>query len=154
MAKTTDYVREAFLFRWNLLVFLGGVAAAALAPVPGVLLPLVAAGLTYLAGLISIPRFVRRSMRRSRTRAGGRTDAAPELSASLVDMLQSLPAMARRAFQRLHARRDARHRGGRAGPPRLRPRRPRRSARPGSTDCSGSPAPAGVKSSLVASCRR
>ena len=36
----------------------GGAAAAALTPVAGVLLPLVAAGeLTYLAGLVSIPRF-------------------------------------------------------------------------------------------------
>src|SRR6185312_2267481 len=50
-AGMPDYLKEAFLFRWNLLFFLGGVAAAALTPVAGVLLPLVAAGeLTYLAG--------------------------------------------------------------------------------------------------------
>ena len=53
-----DYLKEAFLFRWNLLLFLGGTAAAALTPLAPVLLPLVAAGeLTYLAGLVSIPRF-------------------------------------------------------------------------------------------------
>ena len=53
-----DYLREAFLFRWNILFFLGGAAAAALTPIAGVLLPLVAAGeLTYLTGLVSIPRF-------------------------------------------------------------------------------------------------
>ena len=52
------YLKEAFLFRWNLLFFLGGTAAALLTPVAGVLLPLVAAGeLTYLTGLVSIPRF-------------------------------------------------------------------------------------------------
>ena len=52
------YLKEAFLFRWNLLFFLGGTAAAALMPMTGVLLPLVAAGeLTYLAGLLSVPRF-------------------------------------------------------------------------------------------------
>ena len=39
-----DYLKEAFLFRWNLLFFLGGTAAAALTPLAGVLLPLVAAG--------------------------------------------------------------------------------------------------------------
>ena len=51
-------MREAFFFRWNLLFFLGGVAGAALPPMSTVLLPLVAAGeLTYLAGLLSIPRF-------------------------------------------------------------------------------------------------
>ena len=54
----SDYLKEAFLFRWNLLLFGGGVAAAALTPVAAVLLPLVAAvELTYLAGLVSIPRF-------------------------------------------------------------------------------------------------
>src|SRR6266571_442424 len=54
----SDYLKEAFLFRWNLLFFLGSTAAAALTPVSGILLPLVAAGeLTYLAGLVSIPRF-------------------------------------------------------------------------------------------------
>src|SRR5438094_4846173 len=57
-AGMPDYLREAFFFRWNLLFFLGGAAAAALTPVAGVLLPLVAAGeLTYLTGLVSIPRF-------------------------------------------------------------------------------------------------
>jgi hypothetical protein len=43
-AGMPGYLKEAFLFRWNLLLFLGGVAAAALTPVAGVLLPLVAAG--------------------------------------------------------------------------------------------------------------
>ena len=57
-AGVPDYLKEAFLFRWNLLFFLGSTAAAALTPVSGILLPLVAAGeLTYLAGLVSIPRF-------------------------------------------------------------------------------------------------
>ena len=57
-ARMADYLKEAFFFRWNLLLFLGGAAAAALTPVAGVLLPLVAAGeLTYLTGLVSVPRF-------------------------------------------------------------------------------------------------
>src|SRR5215211_4374998 len=57
-AGMPDYLKEAFLFRWNLLFLLGGAAAAAMTPLAPVLLPLVAAGeLTYLAGLVSIPRF-------------------------------------------------------------------------------------------------
>src|SRR5438128_11088538 len=57
-AGMSDYLKEAFLFRWNLLFLLGGTAAAALTPLAGVLLPLVAAGeLSYLTGLISLPRF-------------------------------------------------------------------------------------------------
>ena len=55
------YLKEAFLFRWNLLFLLGGTAAAALTPLAPVLLPLVGAGeLAYLAGLISMPPFPRR----------------------------------------------------------------------------------------------
>src|SRR2546430_12425021 len=51
-----DYLKEAFLFRWNLLFLLGGTAAAALTPLATVLLPLVAAGeLAYLTGLVSAP---------------------------------------------------------------------------------------------------
>src|SRR5689334_24403806 len=57
-ASTSEYLKEAFLFRWNLLLFLGGTAAAALTPLAPVLLPLVGAGeLAYLAGLVSVPRF-------------------------------------------------------------------------------------------------
>ena len=57
-AGLVDYLKHAFLFRWNLLFFGGGVAAAALMPMTGALLPLIAAGeLTYLAGLVSQKRF-------------------------------------------------------------------------------------------------
>ena len=54
----TDYVREAFFFRWNLLAFGGSAMAVALTPLGPILLPLVVAGeLAYLTGLVSIPRF-------------------------------------------------------------------------------------------------
>jgi hypothetical protein len=105
-AGMADYLREAFLFRWNLLFFLGGAAAAALTPVAGVLLPLVAAGeLTYLAGLIRMPRF--RAAIDAKVHGQGRSkpDAVPaEPQPSLVAMLGGLPADARRRFERLHAR--------------------------------------------------
>src|SRR5213594_4327630 len=72
-----DYLREAFLFRWNILFFAGGLAAAALTPVAGVLLPLVAAGeLTYLAGLVSVPRF--------RAAIAAKTHAAAKAGASVA----------------------------------------------------------------------
>ena len=35
------YLKEAFLFRWNVLLFLGGAAAALLSPWPDIFLPLV-----------------------------------------------------------------------------------------------------------------
>src|ERR671931_1418809 len=103
-AGMADYLKEAFLFRWNLLFFLGGAAAAALTPLAPVLLPLVAAGeLTYLAGLVSIPRF--RAAIDAKVHAAGRPAVeAPPPPVSIVAMLQDLPAAARTRFQRLHAR--------------------------------------------------
>lgn len=107
-AQMKDYLKEAFLFRWNLLFFLGGTAAAALTPLAPVLLPLVgAAELTYLAGLVSIPRF-RAAIDARKHKA--LTDAAPAGSApaappvSLVSMLAGLPSESRSRFERLHAR--------------------------------------------------
>ena len=106
-AGMPDYRKEAFLFRWNLLFFLGGAAAAALTPLAGVLLPLVAAGeLTYLAGLVSLPRF--RSAIDAKVHAIGASGedrpANPPPQVSLVPMLKGLPADARTRFERLHAR--------------------------------------------------
>jgi hypothetical protein len=103
-----DYLKEAFLFRWNLLFLLGGTAAAALTPLAGVLLPLVAAGeLTYLTGLVSIPRF--RSAIDAKVHAAGKSAAAGGATAgppavSLVTMLTGLPPEARARFEKLHAR--------------------------------------------------
>ena len=100
------YLREAFLFRWNLLLFLGGSAAAVLTPIPGVLLPLVAAGeLTYLAGLVSRPRF-RAAVDAKRHAGGTPAVKVPPLPRErpIVGMLQGLPAEARQRFERLHAR--------------------------------------------------
>jgi len=102
-----DYLREAFLFRWNLLFFLSSAAAAALTPAPGVLLPLVAAGeLSYLAGLVSMPRF--RAAIDAKVHAGGQasTTAADPATPppSLLSLLGGLPGDARKRFERLHAR--------------------------------------------------
>jgi hypothetical protein len=105
-AGMSDYLKEAFLFRWNLLFFAGGAAAAALTPLAGVLLPLVAASeLTYLAGLVSIPRF--RAAINAKVHAASRpADAAApaQPAVSLVTMLEGLPAASRSRFQRLHGR--------------------------------------------------
>jgi len=105
-ASMPDYLREAFLFRWNLLLFLGGTAAAVMTPLAPVLLPLVAAGeITYLTGLVSIPRF--RAAVDAKVHAANAAAAPappPPPSVSLVTMLGGLPTDARTRFQRLHAR--------------------------------------------------
>jgi hypothetical protein len=102
-----DYLKEAFLFRWNLLFFLGGAAAAALTPVAAALLPLVAAGeLAYLTGLVSVPKF--RAAIDAKVHGAGQGDTGAtgpsQPSASLLTMLAELPADARTRFQRLHTR--------------------------------------------------
>ena len=106
-AGMSDYLKEAFLFRWNLLFLLGGAAAAALTPLAGVLLPLVAAGeLSYLTGLVSLPRF--RAAIDAKVYAAGKaataTAPAPPPTVSLVTMLKGLPSDARGRFEKLHAR--------------------------------------------------
>jgi len=105
-AGMSDYLKEAFLFRWNLLFLFGGVAAAAMTPLAPVLLPLVAAGeLTYLTGLVSIPRFraaIDAKVHAAGKAAAGSAPAPPPVS--LVAMLGGLPGDARTRFQRLHAR--------------------------------------------------
>lgn len=105
-ATTSDYLKEAFLFRWNLLFFIGGTAAAVLTPIAPVLLPLVGAGeLAYLAGLISVPRFRAAIDAKVHARRQGATIAAPAVPApSLTTMLSSLPSESRSRFERLHAR--------------------------------------------------
>ena len=105
-AGMPDYLKEAFFFRWNLLLFLGGVAGAALTPLAPVLLPLVGAGeLAYLAGLVSVPRFRAAIDAKRHAARQGQTAAAPSAPApSLIEMLGGLPGEARTRFERLHAR--------------------------------------------------
>lgn len=99
------YLKEAFLFRWNVLFLLGAGAAAAMTPLAPVLLPLVAAGeLAYLTALISVPRFRAAIDAKAHAGAGGEAPAKAAPPVSLVAMLSGLPRDARGRFERLHAR--------------------------------------------------
>jgi len=103
-AGIKDYLKEAFLFRWNMLFFLGGIAAAAIGPLPDVTIPLVFAGeLAYLTALTSLPRF--RAAIDAKVHAAHRTTPAQETATpSLVIMLAGLPGELRKRFEQLHAR--------------------------------------------------
>jgi hypothetical protein len=103
-AGLMDYLKAAFFFRWNVLFFFGGLAAATIAPLPDVTIPIVLAGeLTYLGALISIPRF--RAAIDAKVHSARGTAAAPATAApSLVVMLAGLPGEARKRFEQLHAR--------------------------------------------------
>ena len=103
-AGLKDYLKEAFFFRWNMLFFLGGLAAAAIGPLPDVTFPLVVAGeLAYLGALTSLPRF-RAAIDAKVHAAQGTQAAAPTPIPSLVVMLAGLPGDARKRFEQLHAR--------------------------------------------------
>lgn len=101
------YLREAFLFRWNLLLFLGGAAAAVISPVPDVVLPLVgAAELVYLGALSAVPRFraaIDAKAHAEAARAGVPVPGAGP-QGTLRDVLGALAPPARQRFQRLRAR--------------------------------------------------
>jgi hypothetical protein len=102
-ASLKDYLKEAFLFRWNLLFFLGGLAGAAIGPLPDVTLPLLVAGeLAYLTALTSLPRF--RAAIDAKLHSAQATTPVKEATPSLVVMLAGLPGELRKRFEQLHAR--------------------------------------------------
>src|SRR5262245_36722616 len=104
------YLKEAFAFRWNLLLFGGAAAAAALSGHGDILLPLVgAAELTYLAGLTSLPRFQAaidaKAIQEERGGARLPGQAAPEDSRrKLAEVISHLNHHGRVRFQELHRR--------------------------------------------------
>src|SRR5689334_14612657 len=107
------YLKEAFLFRWNLLLLGGTSAAAVISGHPDVALPLVAAAeLTYLAGLSTMPKFQRaidvKAHQEDRGVAGLPQAQASAQSTSarerIVEVLKSLAEHRRARFLRLRAR--------------------------------------------------
>jgi hypothetical protein len=103
------YVKEAFTYKWNLLLFGGAAAAALLSPSPDIVLPLVAAAeLAYLGGLTTLPRFQAAIDARARSEARGlTTGSAPpsqDKQKKLADILGSLEAERRNRFLRVRAR--------------------------------------------------
>ncbi|HSK02713.1 MAG TPA: hypothetical protein VK932_15785 [Kofleriaceae bacterium] len=107
------YLKEAFTFRWNLLLFGGAAAAAVISGHADIALPLVAAAeVTYLAGLATLPRFQAaidaKANAEARGLSGARTAANPAQQASardrVLEVLKSLSEDRRARFLRLRAR--------------------------------------------------
>lgn len=107
------YLKEAFTFRWNLLVFGGATAAAVLSGRPDVALPLVAAAeLVYLGGLTTLPRFQAaidaKARAEERGGVGGGKTAGPQTASGardrILEVLKSLSEDRRARFLRLRAR--------------------------------------------------
>lgn len=115
-AGLVRYLKEAFMFRWNLLLFGGAAAAAIVSGHADIALPLIAAAeVTYLAGLTSLPRFQGAIDAKSRAEERGLTGGRPATSqgatqdpeagrARILDVLKSLTEDRRARFLRLRAR--------------------------------------------------
>ncbi len=103
------YFKEAFTYKWNLLLFGGAAAAAILSPSPDIVLPLVMAGeLAYLGGLTTLPRFQAAIDAKARSEERGLvTGSAPPATGKrqqLAEILGSLEPERRSRFLRLRAR--------------------------------------------------
>src|ERR1043166_6943795 len=67
------YLKAAFLYHWNLLLFFGGAGLAALSGRPDALLPIVGGlEIAYLTGLLALPRFRTAIDAQAAARARGR----------------------------------------------------------------------------------
>jgi len=104
-AGLPEYLKRAFLYRWNLLLFIGGCAAAALSPWPDAIIPLiVAAEVAYLGGLISRPRFrdaIDAQVYKESQEPHAQIQTGGE---SLAGIVNSLPQESRRRFDVLRSR--------------------------------------------------
>jgi hypothetical protein len=107
------YLKEAFLFRWNLLLLGGAGAAAVLIGHPDIALPLVvAAEVTYLAGLSTLPRFQGAIDAKVHAEQRGITGQPAQAGAQdtttarerILEVLKSLAEDRRGRFLRLRAR--------------------------------------------------
>lgn len=99
------YIRKAVRIPWNLLAFVGSMAAAAMSPWPDALMPLVlAAEMTFVGGLVSMKRF--RDAVDAEESAKRRQQGTPgQLPVSaLNDLLGSLPQESRMRFHKLRLR--------------------------------------------------
>ena len=106
-AGIREYLKSAFLYPWNLLLFVGGLGLAAMSPYPDALLPIVGGlELAYLTGLTALPRFRTAIDARLAKKARGEPIDAKSGSnqQTLERILESLPAPALRRFLILRQR--------------------------------------------------
>jgi hypothetical protein len=102
------YIKHAFLYHWNLLLFAGGTALAALSPWPDAALPILGGlELAYLTSLISIPRFrtaVEAKVAGEARQRAASGETSPEAQQSLQRMVEGLPPASLRRFVTLRQR--------------------------------------------------
>jgi hypothetical protein len=100
------YIRHAFLYHWNLLLFLGGMGLAVTSPWPDALVPIIGGlELAYLTSLVGMKRF--RTAIDAKLAKEGRvedrkTDATTQIS--LQKLLEHLPTASLKRFAQLRNR--------------------------------------------------
>jgi phage terminase Nu1 subunit (DNA packaging protein) len=103
-----EYIKSAFTYRWNMLLFLGGVAAAVLSPWPDALIPLVGAlEVAYLGGLIASPKFrqaIDAKVYQESREPQPQKHAQQQPGRSLQQVMAGLPPEARRRFEAVRTR--------------------------------------------------
>jgi hypothetical protein len=101
-----EYLKHAFLARWNLLFFLGGMGAAVLSPWPDAIAPLVMGlEIAYLTGLTAMPRFRTAIDAKLAAEARGKpAQVAPNVQQSLERTIEKLPPAALRRFLAIRQR--------------------------------------------------
>ncbi|MBC8164646.1 MAG: hypothetical protein H7Y20_02105 [Bryobacteraceae bacterium] len=103
-AGLQEYLKQAFFFRWNMLLFAGGVVGAALTPWPDALIPLVAAAeFAYLGGLVAFPRF-RRAIDAQTWQAGKQKQSSGAVASPVQEIVARLSVDSRRRFEQVRTR--------------------------------------------------
>ena len=104
-ANIKEYLKRAFLYRWNMLAFIGGVAGALLSPWPDAILPLVAAAeITYLGGLLAIPRFRKAIDAQIYQEGKQQRTEAPQAGRPIQEIVANLKPESSRRFEKVRAR--------------------------------------------------
>ena len=95
-----EYLKRAFRYKWNLLFFLGGLAAALLSPTPDALVPLIAAAeAAYLGGMVAHPRF--RQAIDAQVYREAKAPQAVAASQSLASIVGTLSKESRQRFEQI-----------------------------------------------------
>jgi len=98
----SNYLKTAFLVRWNLLVFLGGLGFALIGVRPDIFVPLVLAGeAAYLGLLAGHPRF--QHFVDAQTAKALRAESSAATQSTLGHILRSLPRPVLERFQTLRS---------------------------------------------------
>lgn len=102
-AGLSEYLKRAFLYRWNVLLFAGGAAASILSPWPDAMLALLAAGeLVYLTQLVSSTKF--RDAIDAEVYKDSKQTAAVSGQQTIQELVKGLSSESKRRFEALRTR--------------------------------------------------